>query len=125
MDRVDVVSWNPALADQTFLRNVHVEHVHDVINRLHFVHHDDPLGQILGDGDQNSLSLVLRLIDDHVQIFQAHLNTFQHVRTFVIVVGARIQAGVIALANFLDAALQLLALEEGDEDVFVDIFVLK
>lgn len=120
-----VVGRNPAFADQALLRNVHVEHVHHMVNRFDLLHYDDPLRKFLGYAHQNSLTLIFRLIDDHIQIFQANLNTLQHVFAFFVMIRARIKASVIARTNFLNTRLQLFALKESDEDVFENFFTLK
>lgn len=120
-----VVRWNPALADQALLTHVHVEHVQSVINRLDFLHVNDPLRQLLQDAHQDAIALILRLIDDHVQVLKTNLNAFQHVFAFFVVIRARIQTRMVTGANLLDTRLQLFALKEGDEDVLVDLLALR
>lgn len=125
LHQVRVVGRNPALADQALLTHVHVEHVQSVINRLDFLHVNDPLRQLLQDAQQDAIALILGLIDDHVQVLEANLNSLQHVFAFFVVIRAWIQTRMVTGANLLDARLQLFALKEGDENVLVDLLALK
>jgi len=56
---------------------------------------------------------------------QANLNAFHHIFAFFISTWARIERRMITGAHFLDAILQLLALEEGNKDILVDFIALQ
>lgn len=61
-----ILYWHPALADHALLRDVHVEQIHRVVNRFHLLDHDRPTRKFLGDIVQNALTMILRLVQNHV-----------------------------------------------------------
>ena len=120
-----VIDRNPAFTNQALVSDVHVEQVHCVINRFHLLNHDGPTWKFLGNIVQDTLTMILRLIQNHVQILQTCQDALQHFIALFWCVGARIQIGMVTGADFLDATFQLITLEESNKDGFVKLVTLK
>lgn len=69
--------------------------------------------------------MVLRLIENHVEVLEASHDAFEHLVALLADAWAWIERRVEASANFLDAVLELFTLEEGGEDGLVEIVALK
>jgi len=56
-----VVDWTPTLADETFLRDVQVEHVERVVDGFDLAHLDEPYFDVLSGCHQHAMTMILRL----------------------------------------------------------------
>ena len=76
LDLLQVVDRTPALADETFLRHVEVEHVERVVDRFDLAHLDEPHLDVLGGGHQHAVTVVLSLTE-HLSI-TSHFHHHHH-----------------------------------------------
>lgn len=125
MDGLDVQHGNPTFGDETLLGHVQVEQVERVVNRFDFADLHEPVLEVLGGSDQHAVTMVLRLSQDGVQVLDSCHDAHRHFATIGRRLRARIQSGAESFANLLHASLQLVALEEDDENGFVDVVTLE
>lgn len=71
------------------------------------------------------MTMVLGLSENGLQIFDSCHDAHGHLTTIGWCFWARVQGGAETLADFLDASLELITLEEDDEDGLVDVVTLQ
>ena len=76
---------------------------------------DGPNADELGGSGQDSIAMVSGLAEDHFQVGESGQHSSADLCSFGLFLGARVERGVEALADPLDAVLQLVALVEGHE----------
>lgn len=87
-----------------------------MINRFDLANLHEPVLQILRGSDEDSMTMVLSLAQNGVQVFDSCHDSHRHFTTVSWCFWARVQSGAEPFANLLDASLELVTLEEDDED---------
>lgn len=62
MNSFQIGDWNPALSNQTFLSHIQIKEIQRVVDGLDFTNFGEPHFYILGSRNQNTVSVILRLI---------------------------------------------------------------
>lgn len=115
----------PALSDQALVSHVLVEKIHGVVDCLHLLYHDGPAWKFLRNVVQNSLAMILSLVQNHIQILQASQYSLQHFFAFFDRTWTWIQICMVTGTHFANACFQLFTLEECNENGFVQFVTLK
>jgi len=125
LDGLKIEGGHPALGNQTLLGNVQVEQVQCVVDGFYLAHLHEPVGDVLSCRSQHSVSVVLGLSKDGVEVLDAGHHAHGHLPPVRGGLGTGVQGGSETLADLLDAGLQLVSLEEDDEHALVHLVALK
>jgi hypothetical protein len=120
LDVIQFGNRTPTLGNQAFLREINIEQVESVINSLDFACFRHPHSHILGGRNQHTVPVILCLAQNGLQILYSSHDANRHFATLLRCVWAWIKGSVETFADLLDTRLQLLALEENNENAFVD-----
>jgi len=96
-----------------------------MVDRFDLADLDEPVLQVLSGCDQHSMTMILGLAQNGVQVLDSCHDAHCHLATIGRCFWARIECCAETFANLLNASLQLVTLEEDDEDRFVDVVTLK
>jgi hypothetical protein len=117
---VKISDRTPALGDQTLLRNINIEQIESMINGLDFARFRHPHSNILCGCNQNTMSMILSLAQNSLQIFNSGHNSNRHFSTLLRRIWTWIESSAKSFTNLLDTRLKLFALEKDDENALVD-----
>ena len=92
-----------------------------MVDRLDLPDLHKPYLDVLGGSNEDSVSVIIGLSKDSVEVLQPLHDAHSHLPPVTGLVWAGVESGPEPLADLLDSALQLLALEEGDEDTLEDL----
>ena len=83
LDLFQVVLRTPALADQTFLSDVEVEHVQHVVDRLDLPDLDEPDFDVLGGCNEYAMPMLLSLTEHLLKKSISEQRSLQYVRSLI------------------------------------------
>lgn len=95
-----------------------------MVDRLDLADLNEPVLEVLGRGDQHTVTMVLSLSQDSVQVLDSCHDAHGHFAAISRSFWAWIESRTEPFADFLDARLELVTLEEDDENGLVDVVAL-
>lgn len=121
----DIGARHPTLGDETLLRNIQVEFVECVKNRLQLEHLYLPAFEVERGRVQNAIAMLQRYADHSGHIGETRHNRAEKLDARRRTLGAIVDDGSAkALGNFMDACAKLIAGEEEEKNRLLEVVSL-